>query len=209
MATSHLILLSGGIDSACLLADRVVHEQAPGALFVDYGQPVAEIERDCSAEIASHYGAPWDVLQIGGLEVCDGEIPGRNALLTQLAFTHLGGERASCIYLAIHAGTPYRDCTPEFIGEIQRSLLIPSFSSKGFEVARRSPRSKTLISECSQYLQVFASRLDKAFLVSAYDLHHKLLDPGKELNRAKFADWLWALVSKRPGGEASREARAE
>jgi 7-cyano-7-deazaguanine synthase len=126
MATSHLILLSGGIDSACLLADRVVQEPAPSAIFVDYGQPAAEIERDCSAEIASRYGTPWAALEVGGLEVREGEIPGRNALLAHLALTHLGSERASCIYLAIHAGAPYHDCTPEFVEETQRSLDFQS-----------------------------------------------------------------------------------
>jgi 7-cyano-7-deazaguanine synthase len=129
MATSHLILLSGGIDSACLLADCVVQGQSPSALFVDYGQPAAEIERNCSAEIASRYGAPWAAVQVGGLEVRDGEIPGRNALLAHLALTHLGNMRASCIYLAIHAGTPYRDCTPEFVEETQRSLDFQSGGS--------------------------------------------------------------------------------
>lgn len=76
--------------------------------------------------------------------------------------------------------------------QLRTPLLIPSFSSKGFDVAQRSARGKTLISECSQYLQVFANRLDKAFLVSAYDLHHKLLDPEKELTVRKFSNSVWA-----------------
>jgi hypothetical protein len=76
--------------------------------------------------------------------------------------------------------------------QLRTPLLIPSFSSKGFDIARRSPRSTKMISECSQYLQVFAERLQKAFLVSAYDLHHGLLAPAKELTKAKFADSLWS-----------------
>lgn len=76
-------------------------------------------------------------------------------------------------------------------GQLKTPLLIPSFSSKGFAVACRSNRSKKLISECSQYLQVFANRIDKAFLVSAYDLHHQLLDPAKDLKPRRFKDSLW------------------
>lgn len=77
--------------------------------------------------------------------------------------------------------------------QLRTPLLVPSFSSKGFDVARRGPRSKKLISECSQYLQVFADRLQKGFLVSAYDLHHQLLAPARELTtRNKFADSLWS-----------------
>lgn len=126
MAAERLVLLSGGIDSACLLADPAVHESTPSALFVDYGQSVAAIERKCSAQIASHYGAPWAAIEIDGLGVSDGEIPGRNALLAHLALTHLGGRGSSCIYLAIHAGTPYRDCTEQFIEETQLSLDFQS-----------------------------------------------------------------------------------
>jgi hypothetical protein len=39
---------------------------------------------------------------------------------------------------------------------------------------------------------VFANRLDKAFLVSAYDLHHKLLDPAKELKARDFGNSIWS-----------------
>ena len=49
-----------------------------------------------------------------------------NPLLAHLALTHLGGRGSTCIYLAIHAGTPYRDCTVQFIEETQRSLDFQS-----------------------------------------------------------------------------------
>lgn len=75
--------------------------------------------------------------------------------------------------------------------QLRTPLLIPSFSSRGFDVARRSPRSKKLISECSQYLEVFAGRLDKAFLVSAYDLKHELLEAAPKL-RSSFVDSVWS-----------------
>lgn len=150
---SHLILLSGGIDSACLLADRIAKERAPSALYVDYGQPVAAIERDCSAAIASRYGIPWAVLQVGGLEVRDGEIPGRNALLAHLALTHVGSRPASCIYLAIHAGTPYRDCTPEFVEETQRSLDFQSGGAARL-IAPYVSWSKEMIVERARELQL-------------------------------------------------------
>jgi hypothetical protein len=73
---------------------------------------------------------------------------------------------------------------------LKTPLLIPSFSSKGFELALRS--DKTQISEVSQYLEVFASRLTDSFLVSAYDLHHKLLDKPGRLSTRYYATSLWA-----------------
>jgi 7-cyano-7-deazaguanine synthase len=125
-AASHLILLSGGIDSACLLAECNAKRLDPAALFVDYGQAPADRERFCSKSLAGHFNISWSAIEMTGLIVPDGEIPGRNALLAHLAFAHIGQGQTSCIYLGIHAGTPYRDCTREFIEETQRSLDFQS-----------------------------------------------------------------------------------
>ncbi|HEY5708129.1 MAG TPA: 7-cyano-7-deazaguanine synthase [Solirubrobacterales bacterium] len=126
MAISHLILLSGGIDSACLLAECDAKSLDPAALFVDYGQAVADKERSCSESLAAHFDIHWSAIELTGLVIPKGEILGRNALLAHLALTYLGHQNASCIYLGIHAGTPYRDCTPGFIEETQRSLDFQS-----------------------------------------------------------------------------------
>jgi 7-cyano-7-deazaguanine synthase len=50
-----------------------------------------------------------------------GEIPGRNALLVHLALATAGRDPA-VLMLGIHAGTPYRDCTPAFVDAMQASL---------------------------------------------------------------------------------------
>jgi 7-cyano-7-deazaguanine synthase len=126
MATSHLILLSGGIDSACLLAECNAKRLDPAALFVDYGQAPARKEQFCSKSLAEHFSISWSSIEVTGLAVPSGEIPGRNALLAHLAFAHIGEWKASCIYLGIHSGTPYRDCTQEFVEETQRSLDFQS-----------------------------------------------------------------------------------
>lgn len=126
MSANHLVLLSGGIDSACLLAECHARGDSTSALFVDYGQAPADKERTCSTAIASYFGAPWTPLDVRGLNVLSGEIPGRNALLAHIALTYLGAQGSSCVYLGIHAGTLYRDCTPEFVAETQRSLDFQS-----------------------------------------------------------------------------------
>lgn len=126
VSTDNLILLSGGIDSATLLADGAARGDVLGALFVDYGQAPASRERACSKAIADHFDVEWSAVEISGLKIPEGEISGRNALLAHLALTKLGRGRGACIYLGIHAGTPYRDCTPEFVEETQRSLDFQS-----------------------------------------------------------------------------------
>lgn len=74
--------------------------------------------------------------------------------------------------------------------KLKTPLLIPSFSSKGFDLALRNDDSQ--ISEVSQYLEVFASRLTESFLVSAYDLHHGLLDAARSLTPQHYSRSLWA-----------------
>lgn len=121
-----VVLVSGGVDSGCLLAERAAAGSAPDALFVDYGQPPVKAERAASRYLARALGAPWSEVHVGGLEVSDGEIAGRNALLAHLALTWIGHCDAALIFLGIHAGTPYRDCSPYFVEETQRSLDFQS-----------------------------------------------------------------------------------
>lgn len=120
------MLLSGGIDSSCLLAECAARGTVPTALFIDYGQPVAVVERRASVALAEHFDARWNEITIGGITPSAGEILGRNALLAHLALTWLGSGTPAVIQLGIHAGTSYRDCTPEFVAETQRSLDFQS-----------------------------------------------------------------------------------
>ncbi|MFJ2891355.1 7-cyano-7-deazaguanine synthase [Streptomyces sp. NPDC087305] len=103
------VLLSGGIDSAAVLALLKSQGMQVRCLFVDYGQPAAKQELAASGSIASHFVAPWSSVSISGLKVPENqEIKGRNDLLIAVA--------TSCnpdtvIALGTHAGTPYVDCS--------------------------------------------------------------------------------------------------
>ncbi|MFE2359105.1 7-cyano-7-deazaguanine synthase [Streptomyces parvulus] len=56
------VLLSGGIDSATVLAALLDQRVVADSLFVDYGQPAVGEERDASAAIANNYGCSWSSL---------------------------------------------------------------------------------------------------------------------------------------------------
>jgi 7-cyano-7-deazaguanine synthase len=115
-----LILLSGGIDSATALALACDQGSSPSALFVDYGQAAAAREARSSASIAAFYGAPYRAISCTGVRFGAGEVRGRNAFLLHLglmAFEATSG----LIALAIHSGTLYRDCGPDFVDLMQRS----------------------------------------------------------------------------------------
>jgi 7-cyano-7-deazaguanine synthase len=114
------------LDSGCLLAELCEKAERPEGLFVDYGQRVAEAERAAAAAISAELGAHFSTLKIEGIEVPSGEIAGRNALLVHLALTWLGESGPANIYLGIHTGTTYRDCSPDFVTETQRSLDFQS-----------------------------------------------------------------------------------
>lgn len=122
MTTRRTVLLSGGVDSACLLALALEHpENGVEGLFVDYGQHALAREHTAATAIAEHYQSP---LRHAGADigpVAAGEIPARNALVVHIALA-LAPPGPATILIGIHAGSGYRDCTPEFMHVMQRSL---------------------------------------------------------------------------------------
>jgi len=70
---------------------------------------------------------------------------------------------------------------------VRTPLLVPSFSSRGFGLVAGEP----VRSEVSALLDYFSGELPEAFLVSAYDLRHGLLQAGDTLG-----DWLACPLSR-------------
>jgi 7-cyano-7-deazaguanine synthase len=118
------VLLSGGVDSACLLALCAEQEQRDvEALFVDYGQAAAQPEHEAATAVAEAFGAKLRHAQVNIGPIVEGEIPGRNALLVHLALA-MAGPVPATIMLGIHAGTPYVDCSSAFVKAMQLSLDV-------------------------------------------------------------------------------------
>lgn len=115
-----VVLLSGGIDSATLLALSVSQDCSVSGLFIHFGQAAAGAEERASAAVAEYYSVPLRTLTLAGLGFESGEIRARNAFLLYAALLGLGsGPRV--VSLAIHAGTGYRDCSEEFLAIMSRS----------------------------------------------------------------------------------------
>lgn len=117
---SVLVLLSGGIDSTALV-NLYLSQGAPVSGFhVDYGQPVAERELLSANSVAAHYGIPLEVARIQPApNMRDYEFLCRNALLVLAACASLPNG-TSRVAIGIHAGTPYYDCSPGFVQDVQR-----------------------------------------------------------------------------------------
>jgi 7-cyano-7-deazaguanine synthase len=119
--SDRLVLLSGGVDSSSLLALCAEQGVKAQPLFVDYGQRAAAPELAAAESVSRAYGVVLRQATAGIGDVAAGEIPGRNALLVHLALA-MSPPTPAAIMLGIHAGTPYRDCSPAFVEAMQVSL---------------------------------------------------------------------------------------
>lgn len=111
------VLLSGGFDSATVLAAAVADGVEAHTLFVDYGQGAHEQEMTAARAIACHYGAEHGRLRVEGLDVRAGEIKGRNAALCAIALAAV--PTPATIAIGIHRGSPYWDCGEGFLSSMQ------------------------------------------------------------------------------------------
>jgi 7-cyano-7-deazaguanine synthase len=112
------VLLSGGIDSAVLAALLVDARWLTAATWIDLGQPAAASERRASLTVAAHLGLPWSEHSVTNLNLPkSGEIPGRNDLLVG---TSLAANPGTSVAIGIHAGTPYSDNSPGWVGAWNR-----------------------------------------------------------------------------------------
>ena len=141
MSRRDLVLLSGGLDSSTLLAQRATAGTAAFALSVNYGQRHRR-ELLAAASVAAHYGVDHAVLDMTGwgalltgsaltdptVAVPHGHyaddsmratiVPNRNATLLMAACGVAISRGCTHVLTAVHAGDHpvYPDCRPEFIG---------------------------------------------------------------------------------------------
>lgn len=118
--TEAVVLLSGGIDSAGVIAHCLARGRPVRALHVDLGQPSRISEWAAARRIAAHYDVPIErVVAEVGLRFTGAEQHARNALLILIAAGRVPRE-PRVIALGIHAGVPYYDCSAGFVSDVQR-----------------------------------------------------------------------------------------
>jgi 7-cyano-7-deazaguanine synthase len=118
-----LVLASGGIDStASICFFKKLNFKVEG-IFFDLGQASKKFELKAITSIARHYKIKLRVVKIrSDNNWRDGVINGRNAVLYFTAlmnFPKINGLIAS----GIHKGTPYYDCSEEFLNSIQEVFV--------------------------------------------------------------------------------------
>jgi 7-cyano-7-deazaguanine synthase len=189
MTTRAVILLSGGLDSATVLAMARAEGLECYALTVSYGQR-HQSELAAAARIAQTLGAREhrvmhvDLARIGGSALTDhaidvptapGEgipvtyVPARNTIMLSLALAWAEVLKAEEIHVGVNAVdySGYPDCRPEFIAAFERLAQIATkVGVEGAALRVRAP----LIHLSKQQIVREGSRLgvDYAQTVSCY-----------------------------------------
>jgi 7-cyano-7-deazaguanine synthase len=126
------LLFSGGIDSTVLLTWLKSHRIDFSPIFIDYGQISSKYEFRSAKKIAEKYGKKLETITLRDLRVnsllADPQrnkspfFPHRNLLLLVIGATHAYDMKNDGVGIGIHKGTPYPDCTEEFVRRTQKAL---------------------------------------------------------------------------------------
>lgn len=184
-----VILLSGGLDSATVLALARQQNFACYALSVDYGQrhhaELAAARRVAGAlGVAEQHAASIDLTVFGGSALTDARIavpeqattgipptyvPARNTILLSLALAWAEVLQAQDIFIGVNAVdySGYPDCRPEYIEAFERMAnLATKAAVEGKRMRLHAPLlhlSKADIIKCGAQLGV-----DYSLTVSCY-----------------------------------------
>lgn len=189
MARKAVVLLSGGLDSATVLAIAADSGYACHALSVDYGQRHA-IELNAARRVAEALGArdhrvmAVDLAHIGGSALTDRDIavptaatdgipityvPARNTIMLSLALAWAEVLHSEDIFIGVNAVdySGYPDCRPDYIAAFERlAQLATKTGVEGGAIRIHAPlmqMSKAAIIERGMALAV-----DYSLTVSCY-----------------------------------------
>lgn len=139
-----LLLLSGGLDSACLFWHLLSQGIAFRCMWIDYGQRNAEQEQESAEKLCHTNGVKLIKLRVPtvfegvsstilkdcnaeGHTVTTAELPNRNAVLISIAAAHCT-EPTTILVAAHRTPAPYADCTPQFYTRMSKAI---SYSTNG------------------------------------------------------------------------------
>jgi len=160
--TRAVVLLSGGLDSATVLADARASGYECYALTVDYGQR-HDAEIDAAKRLAESIGAlehrivRIDYCHFGGSALTDSSIdvptepangipvtyvPARNTVMLSIALGWAEVVEATAIFIGVNAVdySGYPDCRPAFIAAFEQLARVATKASvEGAQMTIRAP----------------------------------------------------------------------
>jgi 7-cyano-7-deazaguanine synthase len=185
-----VVLLSGGLDSATVLAIAASEGWRCHALSVDYGQR-HRAELDAAAHVAKALGAAEhriarvDLGVFGGSALTDASIavphapsegipvtyvPARNTIFLALALAHAEVVEADAIFTGANAVdySGYPDCRPEFLAAFERLANVATKRAvEGHPIAIEAPIVAMTKAEIVR--RGVALGVDYALTVSCYE----------------------------------------
>jgi 7-cyano-7-deazaguanine synthase len=145
-----VVLLSGGLDSAVLLAWAASRCEKVYALTFNYGQRHAAREIDAARALAKQYGATWiskrlpfmrefgstllymprNDVPMAALSGADTIVDFRNGIFIAIATGYASTYQADWVYLGSHGGDRdvYPDCRPAFTDHMDRAAQAGTVS---------------------------------------------------------------------------------
>lgn len=189
-----VVLLSGGLDSATVLAMARAAGHACHALSVDYGQR-HRAELDAAARLAQALGARdhrvirIDLRSIGGSALTDDRIavpetavegipvtyvPARNTLMLALALGYAEVLGAEDLYIGVNAVdySGYPDCRPQFIAAFE--ALARLATKAGVEGAALRVHAPIIAMGKAEIIRTgSALGVDYGLTVSCYQADHE------------------------------------
>jgi len=149
-----IVSLSGGMDSATVLAKMIDEGYDVECIGFSYGSKHNVYENSAALEISKHYKVPFKVYGLEGFmadlnsnllksgdEIPEGHyeqenmsltvVPGRNLIFASIVASIAESRGASCIALGVHSGDHaiYPDCRPEFV-EALKTVIGASTENK-------------------------------------------------------------------------------
>ncbi len=122
LKSSVLVLLSGGIDSSALIHYYKSLSFDTKALFIDYGQPTAKVERLSAKLITEYYDIELLTIELGFfIKTIGYEYSMRNALLINTALS-ANIDAFNVLAIGIHSGTDYYDSSLSFVIQYQEII---------------------------------------------------------------------------------------
>ncbi len=114
-----IVLLSGGIDSACCVSYYLESGIDVKCLYTNFGQNVAEREMRSAKAVSKHFNVPLEIINVDlSKDFGSGEVKGRNGMFIFLALMKYPNH-TGLISLGIHDGVDYYDTKSSFIDNMQ------------------------------------------------------------------------------------------
>ena len=151
-----IVSLSGGMDSATVLAEAIARGRKVHTVGFTYGSKHNQYENKAATAIAAHYGVPFKLIDLSGImagfksdlllsggDIPEGHyeatsmsrtvVPGRNTIFAAILLGEAQSIGAEEIWLGIHAGDHaiYPDCRPEWLIAMGRVMWEASEGKVG------------------------------------------------------------------------------